>query len=171
MVREAGLHIDFLAVWEKQQLPAAIENQLGDIAETVNEMLSNPPAGVTSNISEWAKKELCWDKIRETPITLDPEVKALLIDHEQSKEREKEGSRTQVIQDSIHAQTYVVEKGSAHWEQLREWNNANRKLSPKEMGILNTACSIPRKIPSDKQSAILVKAEERAKTEGFFPTE
>lgn len=168
MVREAGLHIDFLAVWEKQQLPAAIQNQLGDIAETVNEMLSNPPAGVTSNISEWAKKEACWDKIRETPISLDPDVKALLIDHEQSKEREKEGSRTQVIQDSIHAQTYVVEKGAAHWEQLREWNNSNRKLSPKEMGILNTACSIPRKIPSDKQATILVKAEERAKSEGFY---
>ncbi len=169
MVREAGRHINFLAVWEKQQLPDAIENQLGDIAETVNEMLNNPPEGTTSNVSEWAKKELCWDRIMKTSIALDPEVKALLIDHEQSKEREKEGTRTQVIQDSIHAQTYVVEKGAAHWEQLREWNNANRKLSPKEMGILNTACSIPRKIPSDKQAAILVKAEERAKTEGFYP--
>lgn len=168
MVREEGLHIDFLAVWEKQQLPEPIQEQLGEIAEAVNEMLSNPPEGVTSNISEWAKKELCWDKIRETTIKLTPGVKGLLIDHEQSKEREKEGTRTQVIQDSIHAQTYVVEKGAAHWEQLREWNHANRKLSPKELGVLNVACSIPRKIPSDKQAAILVRAEERAKTDGFF---
>ena len=168
MVREEGMHIDFLSVWEKQKLPKPIQDQLCGIAEAVNEMLSNPPKGVTSNISEWAKKELCWDKIRESTIILDPGVKALLIDHEQSKERKKEGSRTQAIQDSIHAQTYVVEKGAAHWEQLREWNRANQKLSPKEMGILNTACSIPRKIPSDRQAAILVKAEERAKTEGFF---
>lgn len=170
MVREAGQHIDFLAIWEKQQLPEAIENQLSDIAETVNSMLSNPPEGTTSNISEWAKKELCWDKVREVSIALSPDVETLLIDHEQSKEREKEGSRTQVIQDSIHAQTYVVEKGAAHWEQLREWNRTNRKLSAKELGILNIACSIPRKIPSDKQASLLVKTEERAKFEGFFPS-
>jgi hypothetical protein len=168
MVRETGLHIDFLAVWEKQKLPDVIQNQLGDIAGTVNEMLNNPPQGITSNVSEWAKKELCWDKIREISIALDPEVKAFLIDPEQSKELEKEGERTQDIQDSIHAQTYVYEKGADHWVKLREWNHANRKLSPREMGILNTACSIPRKIPSDKQAAILVKAEDRAKTEGFF---
>ena len=168
MVRETGLHIDFLSVWEKQQLPDPIRQQISFIAETVNEMLNNPPSGTTSNVSEWAKKELCWDKIRKTSIVLDPGVKSLLIDHEKSKELEKEGSRTQVIQDSIHAQTYVFEKGAAHWEQLREWNHVNRKLSPVEIGVLNTACSIPRKIPSDKQAAILIKAEARAKTEGFF---
>ena len=167
MVRESGLNIDFHAVWDKQQIPEPITKLLGEIAEKVNNMLSNPPEGVTSNISEWAKKELCWDKIKEAPFKLTPQVKALLIDHEQSRELEKEGTRTQIIQDSIHAQTYVVEKGAAHWIQLREWNNSNRKLSPKEMGILNTACSIPRRIPSDKQAAILIKAEERAKIEGF----
>jgi len=118
MVREAGQHIDFLAIWEKQQLPDAIEKQLSDIAETVNSMLSNPPEGTTSNISEWAKKELCWDRVREAPIALSADVETLLIDHAQSKERENEGSRTQVIQDSIHAQTYVVEKGAAHWDNL-----------------------------------------------------
>lgn len=168
MVREAGLHIDFLAVWEKQRLPDPIQEQLGDIAETVNELLNNQPKGTTSNISEWAKKEPCWDKVREVLIPLTKDVKALLIDPEKSRERKREGSRTQVIQDSIHAQTYVVKKGAAHWEQLREWNRSNRKLSPKEMGVLNVACSIPRKVPSDKQAVILVNAEERAKVEGFF---
>lgn len=168
MVREAGLHIDFLAVWDKQQIPNTMESLLGEIAETVNEVLNNPPDGITSNVSEWAKKELCWDKVREASISLTPEVRALLINHEQSKESDKEGTRTQLIQDSIHAQSYVVEMGAAHWEQLREWNETNRKLSPKELGILNLACSIPRKIPSDKQAAILVKAEERTKSDGFF---
>lgn len=168
MVRESGLHIDYLSVWDLQKLPDSILNQLGYVAETVNEMLNHPPNGITSNVSEWAKKELCWDKIQKEPIALNPDVKIILLDHEQTKEIEKEGSRIQVIQDSIHAQTYVVEKGGAHWEHLREWNHVNRKLSPMEMGILNTACSIPRKIPTDKQAAILVKAEARAKTEGFF---
>lgn len=140
------------------------------MAVTDNLVFKYPPEGVTSNVSEWAKNELCWDKVQEASISLTPEVRALLIDYEQSKEREKEGSSTQVIQDSIHALSYVVEKGADHWEQLREWNRTNRKLSPKELGILNVACSIPRKIPTDKQAAIMVKAEERAKSEVFFPS-
>ena len=68
----------------------------------------------------------------------------------------------------IHAQTYVVERGAEHWSKLRDWNNAERKLSPKEMGVLNVACSIPRKIPSEKQSDILIAAEKRAIEEGFY---
>ena len=169
IVRESKLNIDFLGIWDKQQLPSAIEGFLGEIAMTVNEVLTNPPDGSTSNVSEWAKKEFCWDKMKEIPISLQHETKLLLIDDGQRKEREKEGVRTQLIQDSIHAQSYVVEKGAVYWEQLREWNRLNLKLSPKEQGILNVACSIPMRIPTDKQAVILIKGEERAKSEGFFP--
>lgn len=169
VVRETGLHIDFLDIWDKQKTPTQIETLLGNLAEEINEVLCNPPEGVTNNVSEWAKKELCWDTVKKLPATLDPEVKQLLIEHETAKERDKEGGRNQAIQDSINAQNYVFEKGAPHWRQLRDWNRTNKKLSPKELGILNIACSIPRKFPSDKQSVILVRAEDRAKVEGFYP--
>jgi hypothetical protein len=51
---------------------------------------------------------------------------------------------------------------------LRDWNSDNRKLTAKEAGVLDTACAIPHKIPSDKQSHILIEAEKRAIVEGFF---
>lgn len=168
MVRETGLSIDFPAIWEKQKLPVCILDQLGRIAEKVNEALNNPPPGVTSNVSEWAKKELCWDNVRGISMALDAEVQKLLIGMNLSIEREKEGNRIQAIQNSIHGLTYVVEKGAEYWGALREWNKANRKLTFKELGVLDIACSIPKRIPSDKQATVLLKAEERAKSEGFF---
>lgn len=168
LVRNAGLHVDFLAIWEKQHLPEVLEEFLAQIAEVVNDILANPPEGTTSNVSEWAKKEYCWDKVKEIDVELDPNIKEQLIDYEKLCEHEKEGRRTQVIQNSIHAQNYVVGHGAVYWDQLREWNRGNRKLSPKELSILNVACSIPRKIPTGKQSIILLKAETRAKAEGFF---
>ncbi|MDF7800053.1 AIPR family protein [Pontiellaceae bacterium B1224] len=168
MVGQIGFKIDFLEVWERQCLPDEILDQLGVISEVVNDIIQNPPEGVTSNSSEWAKKEYCWEKVREVEIEFSPDVEACLIDKNEAQQRKKDGKRGQVIEDSIHAQTYVFEKGAAHWELLREWNRVNRKLSPKELGILNTACSIPRKIPSDKQAVLLIKAENRAKEDGFF---
>lgn len=172
LVREAGLHVDYLAIWEKQRLTQPLENLLGEIAEEVNEILCNPPEGMPTNVTEWAKKEPCWDKVRdEIPVKLPAAIRDELIDYEKNKEREKAGARTQTIQDSIHAQAYVVEQGSSYWSQLRDWNRLNRKLTSKELGILNVACSIPSKIPTDKQSVALIKGEKRAKLEGFFVKE
>ena len=49
-------------------------------------------------------KELCWDEIKEQSIALSPDRKAILINHEQNRERVKKGFRNQAIQDSIHGQ-------------------------------------------------------------------
>jgi hypothetical protein len=67
----------------------------------------------------------------------------------------------------IQAQMYVVEKGAKHWAALRDWNEINRKLSPKEMGILDVACALPRRLPTEQQVPILIAAEKRAITDGF----
>jgi len=168
MVREAGKDVDYLSIWDQQKLPQCMIDQLGEIAEEVNDLLTNPPEDATANVSEWAKKSDCWDAIKDADLDLNPELSALFIDPEERKSRERSGARTQVIQDGIQAMTYVVEKGGPHWTQLRDWNRGARKLTAKEMGVLNIACSIPRKIPSDKQAAVLVKAEKRAIDEGFF---
>jgi len=69
----------------------------------------------------------------------------------------------------IQAQTYVVEREAEHWTKLRDWNALNRKLSPIETGILEIACSIPRRIPTEKQAPVLIEAEKRAIEEGFHP--
>lgn len=169
MVREAGRHVDFMKIWDLQGIPDPLEFKLEEIAEAVNDILVNPPKDTTSNVSEWAKKPDCWEAVKGASLKLGGGLEAFLIDHEESTERDGDAKTTQVIRDSIQPQTYVFEKGAAHWTQLRDWNRVNKKLSPKEMGILNTACSIPKRFPSEKQAPILIKAEERAIREGFFP--
>jgi hypothetical protein len=169
MVRESGRYFDFLRIWDLQKLPEPLEFKLAEIAAIVNDILVSPPKGSTSNVTEWAKKTDCWELVKESPLKLGGGFPEYLIDHEKTTERENDGFRTQTIQDSIHAQTYVVEKGAAHWEQLREWNLTNKRLSFKEMGILSMACLIPRSIPSDKQAPILIAAEKRAIENGFHP--
>lgn len=169
MVRSSGKNFDFLRVWNLQTLPEAVEFKLAEIAEAVNDVLINPPQGFTKNVSEWAKRADCWQLVKELPLKLGAGFPECLIDYVKIIEREGDGCRDQVIQDNIHSQTYVVEKGANHWEQLREWNVTNKKLSPIEASILATACMIPRKIPSDKQAPILIAAEKRAIEHGFYP--
>jgi AIPR protein/Abortive infection phage resistance protein N-terminal domain len=169
LVKERGVFINFLKIWEMQTLPECLANSLLEIAESVNTLLLSPPASATSNVSEWAKSESCWASVRAEKMLLQEGVDEYLMELEQNRELEQDAGRTDTIQEGIHAQTYVFEKGADYWKLLREWNNANRKLTAKEVGILDAACAIPNRIPSEKQSHILIAAENRAKTEGFFP--
>lgn len=167
MVRLSGAEIDFLKIWGLQTLPPAIINELTGMAEKVAKLIVEPPPGTTGNPSEWAKYPACWTLISESEMSLPRAIKPFLVDNLAVKEGEQEASRQQVIQDGILAQTTVVTKGAAYWGTLREWNEKNRKLSALEMGVLDAACQIPRKIPSDKQALILLKAEKRVQLEGF----
>lgn len=167
-VRKAGREIDFLGIWERQGVSESMLRMLGLIAEEVHEVLHSPPAGATSNVGEWAKKQDCWVAVKDAHVNFADWDSADFIDREEKREQDKDGARVQSIQTGIHAQTYVVERGAEHWNKLREWNNAERKLTPKEMGVLNVACSIPRQIPSEKQANILIAAEMRACEEGFY---
>lgn len=169
IVRKAGKRIDFLAIWNNQELPEPILLKLEEIAETVNSILIDPPEDTTSNVTEWAKKTECWELVEKEPINLGRGLGNHLINPEEDKERQKEGENVRVIQDGIQAQTYVFEKGAEYWGRLREWNAINKKLTMKELSILSIACNIPSKFPSEKQSPILIDAEKRAIDEGFFP--
>jgi hypothetical protein len=169
LVDKRGVYIDLLKIWDTQTVPESLAQQLMDIAKRVNTLLLNPPESATSNVSEWAKAEACWNAVKTETMQLHGAVDEYLIDIEQNRELESDAGRTDTIQEGVHAQTYVFEKGADYWTLLRDWNNENRKLTAKEVGVLDVACAIPRKIPSDKQCHILIDTENRAKLEGFFP--
>lgn len=167
MVEKMNLSLDFLDIWDRQCLPEQLMYQLSSLAQSINEVLCNPPQGTTSNISEWAKKKSCWESVKALDLTLTDSAQQLLIDRGQNKEQVQDGRRNQVIEELIKAEIYVFEKGAEYWKKLRDWNRINLNLSTKEVGILNIACSIPKNYPSEKQSKVLMEAEKRALKNGF----
>lgn len=66
----------------------------------------------------------------------------------------------------IEAQTAVLSAGGNFWRDVRDWGAARKLLSPTELGVLETASQVPLKIPSEKQSAVVVNALRRLQTEG-----
>ena len=167
VVREKGLAINFLAIWNSQLVPQELSEELVAIGKEVADLIMHPPSGTTSNIGEWAKQPACWSLVSDHKYRLSEDVMPHLTDPTKVKEIDRDAGRTQVIQDQIHDITYVVEKGAEYWSKLSEWNSINRKLSPKETQFVGIASQIPRKIPNEKQVSILLRAEARAKTEGF----
>lgn len=156
---------DFGKVWQSQNVADAVMENLLEIADTITYYFMDKQ----TNVSEFAKRESCWQEIQNLSITLHGSIKPFLRYKDDAKDEQRSAQQTQKDLNKIHVLQYVVEKGEQYWWKLRDWDDGKHILSPKERGVLDIACKISLgKIPSDAQAKVLVAAEKRAIEEGFY---
>lgn len=156
LVRLTGKSVDFLSVWENQKLSPAMEEAIVQIAEATHPAILETPPGMR-NISEWAKKESCWNRVLRLPIQLPPEFTKELISMTEIKREEKEAKKVQKVDNGIEAQRRVLELGSKFWADCLEWVKKEKLFTEKDHDILAVAAQIPHKLPSEKQSVHLTQ--------------
>ncbi|MEL0083541.1 MAG: AIPR family protein, partial [Gammaproteobacteria bacterium] len=161
--------VDFSRVWNTQEVYPSLVSAIQISAEFVNGYITDPPDGI-SNISEWAKKDGCWDRIVSDVAELESELPDAflkeLVSIEEQAEEQKTAKKTQKIDDGINAQARVLEVPPVKWTRILDEGRGKMNLSPKEAGVLKVAQQIPSKIPTEKQSAVLIELLERAHQEG-----
>ncbi|WP_028465646.1 AIPR family protein [Nisaea denitrificans] len=170
LVRRQDKSLDFLRIWNAQEISRLLEESLVAITFNVNEELIRPPQGI-SNISEWAKRDACWTRMQEQmdrfaallPDDFDDE----LLSREKHLTEKRAARNTQKLDNGIEAQTRILAIPAARWTAVHEALVAKRLLTPKEIGILNIAMQMPTKIPSEKQCVILLDTIEKARAEGI----
>lgn len=167
---DAGKKLNFQAVWEAQSLPASLENALAVAAKYVNDDISRPPEGI-SNISEWCKKDGCWLRltsgIEKLKAQLDDDFWSGLVTEEQAASEAKAARKTQKIDNGIDAQKRVFDIPAQKWVEIRDFGSAKKILSPKEAGVVEVACKIPSKIPTEKQCQVLLEVLQKVEEEGL----
>ena len=163
--KTSGKDIDFLKIWNNQGISPAFERALAQASDLAHEVLMNPGEKY-KNISEWAKQPACWANIRKQNIDWDKEWLAELISKDETKEAKSEGEKEQKEANYIDAQITVVDAGGDFWTNVLDWCIKENEASEKELGILRRASMIPKKIPTDKQSMVLVKMMRRLRKSG-----
>ncbi len=163
--RGMGKSIDFLSIWNRQGVTPAFERALGQAADAAHEVLMHPGEGYR-NISEWAKQPKCWSAVKQAQVHWDDDWVSELISAEEEKDIKSEGVREQKELNGIEAQSIVVEAGARFWQSVLAWCKREGEATDKELGILQYAASIPAKLPSDKQSIVLVDLMARLQKGG-----
>lgn len=162
--------VDYQRIWATQAVDDVLSQALATIAAAINEDIIHPPQGI-SNISEWCKKEGCWARLLEQADNiaglLAEEFRAALASAEDNRHEAKTARQTQKIDNGIEVQKQVFEVPAAHWSLILKEGTSRRLLTPKEMGILKIAEQIPAKIPTEKQSAVLMEIFDKAQQEGI----
>lgn len=162
--------VDFQRCWNSQEVYPELAEALRNAAKFVKDEITQPPQGI-SNISEWCKKESCWDsiqeKIEQLEKVINPSFLRTLVDANEQKAQQKQAQKTQRIDNGIYAQKKVLEVPATEWNRIRHLGISNQILTEKEVGIIKIAEQIPLKIPSEKQSAVLLRVLEKMEAEGI----
>ncbi len=166
--------IDFLDIWNAQEIDAFLENAIVAVAGAVNDDIIRPPHGI-SNISEWCKKEGCWTRILASieaiASLLPPEFYCQLVSLDDQAAAVLNAKKTQRIDDGIEAQRKVLDVSAVEWSRIHQNLREKGALTPKEAGVLKVAMQIPVKIPTEKQSLVLLDILDKAHMEGVAVSE
>ncbi len=167
---DMGKSFDFMKVWETQDITEVMREAIEITAKVVFDSIMTPVAGI-SNISEWCKKEACWDRLQlkssELETLLSKQFLNSLIGKEDVVDEVKSAAKVQKIDNGIEAQKKVMSIPATKWRQIMVDGNKKNLFSLMEIGILQVASQIPAKIPSEKQSAILMAVLAKAALEGI----
>jgi hypothetical protein len=166
LVKAQNRSVDLEAIWKRQQPSDALVSALECVADAVRHVVTRPEAG-TANITEWAKKQACWARVKVLDVKLPDSFRAELLDASEVREVKKDAKKVQQIDDGIGSQTRVLALGASFWSAASAFANANRLLSPKQRGVLETAAKMPARLPSESQSAIAMEALVELQQSGF----
>ncbi|MBT7790351.1 MAG: AIPR family protein [Calditrichaeota bacterium] len=166
VIGQQDKQLDLMRIWQAQQLSSPLERLLISIATKVNQMIQVTPDGIT-NVTEYCKKDLCWQKVGAMHVPLNEDISADLVSLNLVKELETEAVQIRKIDNGIQAQSYILENGAEYWRNLLQWGRQENLLSELDEGVLITAARIPNRIPSEKQSLRILDVENRMIAEGF----
>jgi hypothetical protein len=163
--------VNYHRIWAGQAVDDLLTQALVDISTAVNEGIIYPPQGI-SNISEWCKKEGCWTRLLEEADDIAEGLTKGFWKGLQSAEDDLHEVRTardnQKIEDGIELQKQVFDIPKAKWSEILTKGVSRNLLTPKEIDIIRIAEQIPAKIPTERQSAVLVEILGKARQEGLL---
>jgi len=160
-----GKVLNTLNIWKNQTMSAALRSQLQIIAAEVYSAITSPDKGF-ENISEWAKKELAWQRIGQREVLLSTDVMSELISFGENADRKAIAASNAKIDVGFAAVSEVLNYKCSGWRILRQWGLDRHELTPKEDQLLLLAAT-HGKIPTDRQAAAILLIRNRLVDEGF----
>ena len=160
--------LDGKAIWSRGAISDALVGQLVVITRAMHEVITDPPVGV-QNVTEWSKRELCWQRASAVSVQLDPACVAELASKEAHVEADRDARSQQKVDSGISAQETVVKLGQEYWAQTRAWAREKQFLSLDDERLFRMAAEYQPRVPNDRESKKLLDLKARLELEGMPP--
>ncbi|SMX91389.1 AIPR family protein [Brevibacterium antiquum] len=155
----AGSELDFSAIWKRQELPETMLGSIDSIAETVLAVLTaedRPQA----NVTQWAKQQACWERVKRAPIEFRPEFKKALVDKSDAQGKRTEARKLQAMDNEFEDAARVLAIAPAVWEKALSEGVSEGLLSSTNVGIIEKLRQ-GSMVPTARQSKSVLTALQR----------
>ena len=102
--------INFIKIWNEQNIHAEFQKDIYIVAEEVNAQIDTPQPGFSYN-NEFAKRELCWNKIKDVDFFLEGNISDYTISFEEERVQvsvERQETRiTRTLENEIEVTKYI----------------------------------------------------------------
>jgi hypothetical protein len=163
-----GQRIDLEEIWRKQDIPPALAKAVRLVCKEVHAAITNPPGG--RNVTEWCKREECWEKIRTLDIPLPSEFDAVLLSTTASRYKKAHLKEELTNEDRANIDK-VMKTPAVVWFEVSRWAKETDNLQPHQRSIAYTLGRLVSqgREPSHKQAWHGVRILEEAVSFGFRP--
>lgn len=158
---------DLRRVWMAQEISHEVHAQLEEISYAVYRQLTDPGRGV-QNVTEWAKRSECWERMKKQPFALRDDFIRSLTYKAVDDQKKKEARTEQKEINKANAMIEVANYGLQKWKALKQWGIENKIFSSADISYLNAAIAMEKgKFPSDRQCVKILKVLEKAREESY----
>lgn len=161
-------NINLKMIWNKQKLYREIEEQLIVTTKEIYEFITREDR-TTLNVTEWCKKETCWERAKNEKWTINENFVNSLVDNSETKEEMLESKKERKIINELNLEMEVVRLGADYWREVLKWGLERKLINPIEQSFLEVAANFDKtfKTPSNKQAKKIFEIREKLYEEGM----
>ncbi len=137
-ITKLGLYINYKKIWEQQACLDEYRDDLAKIAKLVYDVFNDPNRQVL-NIGEYAKREICWNKLKETQYYLSSETKKQLITKEDREIESRVARDEQKLTNEVASEIAIFNLGVNYWKRVKEIGKQLNELSEYELQLCEIA--------------------------------
>lgn len=166
--RKKGYELDFIRIWDTQEIYKELREQIQILSKEVYEFITRSDR-LTENVTEWCKKEKCWERAQNSDWTITDSFIGTLISIDFIKTEEKQAKDERKVANEIDDLKFIFSFGKGYWQKMLEWGLSRKLLSDMEISIIKMVINmdITNRIPSKKQAIVVKKAREKLIEDGM----
>lgn len=136
---------NYRKVWELQCLPEVYEEDIKKIAKLCFDTFYDPKRPIV-NVGEYTKRQICWEKIRDTHIELSEETKENLITSEEKQTEDRAAKKEQNFTNEVVSEIDIYNLGIDYWNKVLEVGTQLKELNPYEQSLCDVAIKYIKQI-------------------------
>lgn len=162
------LRVDLGRIWNEQNLYQEFADFMMELCKLSFAKLTDQNRGLL-NVTEWAKKQACWDAIKGVDVKIPLNFEMTLVSDAEVKQQQRAAKSDKKISNDVNAQITVVEKGPEFWQKvLSKCSQKGIYINEVQQQDLRVAITMYQKRPPNSfESKRLLKFLDYAQEEGL----